>query len=476
MKFQSVTYLCFLVLIWLTVMCIRSPKSRQTILLLASYFFYATWQPAFLAVLIGSSLFNYAWGEVLRRKARADLLWIGLGANIVLLVCFKYIGWLLELVGIRGFSTGLLVPVGLSFYSFMAMSYLLDTYRDAEEHQPALREFLLYLAFWPTVLAGPICRVGEMIPQFRRAGNSTLDDISCGAKRILLGLFMKVVVADMLGYGILSSEGVDTGFDSVSGGWSGVDVWFLAIGFGFQLFFDFAGYSHMAIGSARLFGIRVRENFDSPYLSRSPAEFWTRWHMSLSFWIRDYLFFPLATRSRKFWWRHVALICSMVIFGLWHGARSTFLLWGLYHGCLLVGHRVLERLYPNGRGEGMAASTLGRGCTGLISWGITFGLISIGWVLFRCKDLEQAAHMLSALITPSGYFRLTLRLNFYILVLAVVTGYFLCAGVGHLLKRLEQTALGSGVSWLVSPVLYSTLMIAVIVWSRQAATFVYMQF
>jgi len=474
MTFQSVLYLIFLPVVWLVSAVCRRPNTKQWALLTASYVFYASWVPAMLVVLIASSVFNYAWGTRLRRDSRPAVLWIGLGVNIVLLALFKYVAWLLALVGIQ-LSTfqAIIAPIGLSFYTFQAMSYLLDTYRAKDDVTPSFREFALYMAFWPTVLAGPVCRTGEMVSQFRRLGNSTYDDIAEGSRRVLIGLFMKVVVADTLAFGLSASEGVNSGFDSLSEGWGGLDVWFLAVGYGFQLFFDFAGYSHVVIGSARCFGIRLRENFDQPYLSRTPAEFWTRWHKSLSSWIRDYVFFPLAAARQDRWWRYVALVISMTIFGLWHGSAGTFVLWGFYHGCVLAGHRLVQE-WRRSRDEAPRSTTVGAlGLAG--SWVATFALISLGWVLFRANSLEQAAAMLAAVANPATYVRLSLRVNFYILVSIVTAGYFGFAGVRTLMARAPLQPVPQ-LRWIAAPAFYAAVIVAVIVWSQQSATFVYTQF
>ena len=477
MKFQSILYIIFLAAVWILAFGLRRPGARRIALLAASYLFYSTLGPAFLVVLIASSLFNYVWGARLRQKPSVGLLWVGLLVNILLLISFKQIGWALGLAGVHSsFIMSFAAPVGLSFYTFQAMSYLLDTYRGGDEVQPTLVEFLLYMAFWPTVMAGPICRVGEMIPQFRKMPDATMEDVSAGAQRILFGLFMKVVLAELLAHGIDPSEGVITGFDTLSSGWSGVDVWFLSVAFGFQLFFDFAGYSYVAIGSARLFGISLRENFNHPYLSKTPTEFWTRWHMSLSSWIRDYLFFPLATMRRGLWWRNLAMVISMVVFGLWHGLSATFALWGLYHGLLLVGHRTLQQVRRWKPIDATGKMKIFQGAGTLISWVLTFALISLGWVLFRANSLAQAGTMLRAVVTPSGYFQLSMRQNFYLLVLVIVVGYFAFVGLLELARRIQPRPVVAQLGQLASPLLYAALILAIIVWSRFSTTFVYVQF
>src|SRR5205823_6856813 len=303
---QTVVGSTFVVLL-LTVVGWRLPstKGRQILLLAVSYLFYANWGIGFLSILIISSLMNYTWGCALRRKATAPRLWIGIALNLLPLAFFKYLPVLLELgpAGSWQYDLGrqIILPVGMSFWTFQGLSYLFDIYFE-EELDPSLLEFCLYMAFWPTVLAGPVCRLPNMLPQFRRLSGFNLADISVGARRLLQGVIMKTVLAQILASGLSSGSGVNAGFDQIQSGWGGLDVLLLGIGFGFQLFFDFAGYSHMVIGAARLFGMQLEENFHRPFYSLTPSVFWTRWHMSLSFWIRDYVFVPLAASRRDVWW------------------------------------------------------------------------------------------------------------------------------------------------------------------------------
>src|SRR6266446_6597687 len=309
------------VVLLLTVVGWRLPstKGRQILFLAASYLFYANWGIGFLAMLIISSLMNYTCGCALRRKVTAPRLWIGIALNLLPLAFFKYLPVLLELGPAGSWHDDLgrqiIMPLGMSFWTFQGLSYLFDIYFE-EELDPSLLEFCLYMAFWPTVASGPICRLPSMLPQFRQLSPFSWDDLSTGSLRIIQGVMMKFVLAQILGSGWLPGEGIAAGFDQMKGGWGGVDVWLLGIGYGFLLFFDFAGYSHMVIGTARVFGMRLPENFDRPFLSTTPSVFWTRWHMSLSFWIRDYVFNPLATARRDLWWRNFALVSAMTLFGL----------------------------------------------------------------------------------------------------------------------------------------------------------------
>jgi alginate O-acetyltransferase complex protein AlgI len=366
----------------LTVVGSRLPsiRGRQLLLLTASYLFYANWGLGFLSILIISSLTNYLCGLALRRKATAPRLWLGIALNLLPLAFFKYLPVLLvwEPAGSWQYDLGrqIIMPLGMSFWTFQGLSYLFDIY-FGEELDPSLLEFCLYMAFWPTVASGPICRLPSMLPQFRQLSPFSWDDLSAGSLRFIQGVMMKFVLAQILVSGWLPGEGIAAGFDQMKGGWGGVDVWLLGIGFAFLLFFDFAGYTHMVIGIARMFGIRLPENFDRPFLSITPSIFWTRWHMSLSFWIRDYVFNPLAAAGRRYsWWPYVGLIISMILFGLWHGAKWTFIVYGVYHGLVLVMHRLGQRM------KRQFSVRLPRYVGAFLSWGTTFALIAVGFIFF----------------------------------------------------------------------------------------------
>jgi alginate O-acetyltransferase complex protein AlgI len=463
MNVTSLSFFAFTALVWFAVKILPGNRARQVLLLLASYAFYATFGWGFLILLIASSLTNYFFGRQLRRSPSPWLLWASVATNCLLLGFFKYVPQLVTGSGSSLFAR-LVMPVGISFWTFQALSYVFDMYRG-EDLNPSLVEFCLYMAFWPTVLSGPITRLPEMLPQFRSIPNVRQSDISVGLQRIVVGLFLKVVLAQLLATGIRPGEGVDFGFDGATTHWGGVDVWFLALGYGLQLYFDFAGYSHIVIGVARLFGFELPENFSHPYLSRTPSEFWTRWHMSLSFWIRDYLFLPLATLRTNMAWRYLSLVIAMTAFGLWHGFTWTYLLWGCYNGCLLVVHRVLQTARRRFAGRVAGEDYL--------SWALTFMAILLGWILFRARDLSQAVAMLSSVMSPKGYLHLSLLPNYYLLTLAMVAAYFSFAGLSELVSRSRS------LRWIgtaLSPLYYAAALILVIIFSSQKSVFVYFQF
>src|SRR5271166_2265358 len=391
---------------------VRSRSVRQVVLLAGSYTLYVTWGVWFAAVLLTSTVINFLLGRWLRQKPSSFILWTGILLNLALLGSFKYLP---ETAGAMPFSSlerfaHLALPLGISFWTFQAISYLFDLYRG-EEIDPSFVEFALYMVFFPVAISGPICRMPEMLPQFRSEDPARWDDFRRGLGRIAIGALM-MQLAQLLGRGILNGPGINAGFDHLTR-WSGPDVLCLAFGYGLQLFFDFAGYSHIAIGAAKVLGFTLPENFARPFQSTTPSIFWTRWHMSLSFWIRDYVFLPLATLRREVWWRNLALVVSMILFGLWHKASALFVLWGCYQGILLVLHRQVQQLQRRLDWEPPAALWTA------VSWTVTITLVSFGWIFFRANSLPQTGHMFTALMSPSSYATHFLPVPLYLLVLVL---------------------------------------------------------
>ena len=462
---------------------VRSPRARQLILLLASCALYLTWNLWFAAVLLTSIVLNFLMGRWLRRKPSGAILSIGIVLNLSILCFFKYLPEAAITLpsSLQRFSH-LALPLGLSFWTFQAMSYLFDLYRE-EELDPSFIEFALYMSFFPVTISGPICRLPEMLPQFRSRELSPTRNIVEGLRRIALGVLM-VLIARLLAQGILGGDGIDSGFDHLSR-WSGPDVWCLAFGYGLQLFFDFAGYSHIAIGAAGAMGFIIPENFARPFQSCSPSIFWTRWHMSLSFWIRDYVFLPLATLRREVWWRNLALVIAMLLFGVWHRATWLFVLWGAYHGVLLVLHRL----------EQQVLRTLKRDPSPMLwnplAWVVTMTLINLGWILFRGNSLSEARQMWTALLAPATYSSHSLSGSLYFLIAAVAGLYAASVAATHFLNEFATAsvdgvpargiiALLSRSRWYWIPPLYALALIFlfVVTFTRGASTaqFMYNKF
>lgn len=460
-----------------------SARIRQIVLLASGYVLYCSWSIWFAPVLLASTIANFLFGNWLRRKTSPLILTAGILLNVILLSAFKYLPPIasdLPFPSLQKFAQ-LALPLGISFWTFQAMSYLFDLYRG-EELDPSFVEFALYMSFFPVTISGPICRLPEMLPQFRVLALRRLTTASRGFCRIGTGILM-MQLARLLGQGIFSGDGIVRGFDRATV-WTGPDVWCLAIGYGLQLFFDFAGYSHIAIGAAQALGFTVPENFDRPFASTTPSIFWTRWHMSLSFWIRDYLFFPLATMRREIWWRNFVLAFSMVIFGLWHQATILFILWGLYHGILLVGHRQIQQAE---RRLNWNPSIL----WSPLSWFVTLTSVSLGWILFRANNLQQARKMFAAVLSPATYWSHFLSGSLYALVIALALCYagtvFVSDSINKCLSAAESPADSRGMltafarsRWYWLPPLYALALIVIflVTHTREAgaAQFMYRRF
>jgi alginate O-acetyltransferase complex protein AlgI len=479
--FQAITY-CALFLICVTVCAtVRSRGVRQTVLLIASYVLYLTWGRWFIAVLLASTVINFLIGKWLRRNPSPGPLTIGIVFNVVLLASFKdlpEVAVQLPFSSLQGFAH-VLLPLGMSFWTFQALSYLFDLYRG-DELDPTLPEFALYMAFFPVTISGPICRMPEMLTQFQSDRTTAWADIREGFRRIMIGIFM-MQVAKLLGQGLMGGDGIDSGFNRLSQ-WSGADVWCLAFGYGLQLFFDFAGYSHIAVGAAKALGFEIPENFARPFQSTSTSIFWTRWHMSLSFWIRDYIFLPLATARREIWWRNLSLVISMTLFGVWHRASVLFVVWGAYHGILLVLHRVVQQIERKTDREppGLIWTPL--------SWAVTITLISFGWIFFRANTFAQARQMCAALSSPLSYSSHFLSGNLYFLVFGVAAAYAITLIViDRLGTRSEKPSSDQGMAaafarwrWYWLPPLFILalvlLLIATLTQSASTAQFMYNKF
>jgi alginate O-acetyltransferase complex protein AlgI len=438
MTIELLGYGIGVVVVWLVAMRLRSVTTRQSLYLIASYLFYFSWGSWLIVVLLFSSLMNYALGEWLKKRITAGRLWTGIVFNLALLSVFKYLP-LLGTVAPSGWPLlkRMIFPLGISFWTFQALSYLLELYRE-EELNPTLLEFGLYMAFWPTVLQGPICRMSSMLPQFRQDWSVTDDDLKTGVRRVSIGVFMAVIAGVMSG-GLYAGAGVDAVFDHAflsngTGRLSGLDVWCLILGYAFQLYFSFCGYSHVVIGAARLFGIQLHENFNRPYLSSTISVFWTRWHMSLSFWIRDFLFLPLATFRREVWWRNLSLVIAMFVFGVWHKGSFLLMMWGTYHGILLVLHRQWQEFRKR-----MGFEWSGAVATGISLW-LTFSAVCVGYIFFRSENIRQAFAMLKAMASLHTYRHLTLDHSFYLMTFVAAAGYFAVIGGGELLDRLGEWA------------------------------------
>jgi len=400
MLFNSVEYLLFLLPIALVGFRFLSRwqgMERQILwLVLVSLFFYGSWEPVYL-LLIGASVgVNFTLGKQLKRcagKTRSVWLALGVAFNLGLLGYFKYTGFFIE--GLNALGVWLIpipeitLPLAISFFTFQQIAYLVDVARgECEEYQ--FHHYALFVLFFPQLIAGPIVHHKEMMPQFEkpRPAHKSLEDISVGMTLIALGLFKKVVVADSM------AEIVDPVFNGVAQGAlvNQTDALLASVGFSFQIYFDFSGYSDIAIGSARLFGIRLPENFDSPYKSASVIDIWRRWHMTLSRFLRDYLYFSLGGNRNGRFRRYRNLMLTMLLGGLWHGAAWTFVIWGGLHGLYLCVNHAWRALTAQ---AGLHDLFAHRAFTPMFVL-LTFLGWTVAMVFFRAVDTATAWSILAA--------------------------------------------------------------------------------
>ncbi len=416
MLFPTLDFALFFVVIFAASWSLaRSINGRKLFLLGASYFFYGYWDWRFMLLLAGSSLINYWAGQALsleyEMKRRKHIVAIGVSLNLLVLGFFKYYGFFLDSLADILFELGIerdlpfleiILPVGISFFTFQGISYIVDVYRRDVPPVSNPVDLFLFISFFPQLVAGPIVRAAHFLPQLRSEPSLDPKTAGFGLSLILFGLFKKMVIAYHLSEGIVDRVFADPW------SYSGADLLLGVYAYAVQIYCDFSGYSDIAIGTAALLGFRFVRNFDQPYRATSIIDFWRRWHISLSTWLRDYLFIPLGG-SRGGWlktWRNLML--TMVLGGVWHGAAWNFLLWGLYHGVLLVVNRVLRAVRPSRDsdtefGTGFVANLLSFGdrgnrfISGTVGVVVTFNLVCIGWILFRSQDMESARAYLSGL-------------------------------------------------------------------------------
>lgn len=454
----------------------------------SSLVFYGFWRPEFVVLMLFSAGTDFVAAKRMEALdsifSRRAWLILSLSVNLALLFYFKYLLFFVDnaVVALRflGFdfqapALNIVLPLGISFYTFQTISYTVDVYRKSI---PAEKDFLLYgcfVTFFPQLVAGPILRGGELLAQLSREPVFRLETFVSGGRRILFGLFLKVVVADNI------APFVDEGFGQPVSNLSAIDVLTLAFLFGFQIYTDFSAYSHIALGSARMMGILFPENFNYPYMAKSPREFWQRWHISLSSWVRDYLYLPLldakaddrsigglggAAMGGETRGRHPVLVLYLTwaVMGFWHGANWTFILWGLYHATFILTYRMTknyrERLDPIIRVWG--------------GWAITLIFSMLSWVPFRAASVGEAIGMFALLVVPDNYLWLGMRENTYLVATVVMAGFLMTWFAHHKLTkfRVLPNSLAFGLEILVMGLVGGL----VFVFLRPINQFIYFQF
>lgn len=393
MVFSSNFFLFAFLPLFLLSYYLVSCRARSALILAFSYGFYAWWRPEFLALLIGVTVGSY--GFALKIEAAADqsrryrLLTAGVSLNLLALAYFKYANFGIDslnaLLSGLGFNsvefTRVLLPIGLSFYIFHAISYLVDIYRREAPPARNLIDFAAFIALFPHLVAGPVLRYHLLAEQFRSRVHS-MSRFARGCRIFMIGFCKKVLIADAV------APLADAAFSLPNP--TLADAWLGTVAYTVQLFFDFSGYTDMAIGLALMIGFVFPENFNDPYLSTSITDFWKRWHMSLSNWLREYLYFPLGGNRKGARRTYINLFLTMLLGGLWHGANWTFVLWGAWHGACLA----IERYWMERFGKPLL--------TGWLAIAKTMLLVMLGWVMFRAVDINHAGAMFSGMLGWNG--------------------------------------------------------------------------
>jgi len=408
MTFDSLEFLIFFGVVLSAYYMLQAAdlRIRNVFLLLASYFFYGYWSPPFVTLLLISTFVDFYLAKAIEKtpdqKRKKQLLTFSIIVNLGILGFFKYFNFFLDSAfmilppdSMVMPTLEVVLPVGISFYTFQSMSYSIDVYRGKLKASNSIIDFGLYVAFFPQLVAGPIERAGNMLPQFSNKARITVDRTLEGIHLIIRGYFKKVVIADNV------APLVNLMFGDVDGA-SGVGMWIACYAFGIQVYADFSAYTDIARGTSKILGFELMENFKSPYRSLNVSEFWKRWHISLSTWLRDYLYIPLGGgKGSKFMQlRNVFLV--MALGGLWHGAAWNFVLWGLYHGTLLVVYHIcapyLERFTANFNKQQRVLFTVA-------SWVLTFQAVTVSWVFFRSQSVADIVAALQKMfINPIGEF------------------------------------------------------------------------
>jgi alginate O-acetyltransferase complex protein AlgI len=399
MLFNTFDFVLFFAIV-LAGSAILPHRPRLYFLLGSSYFFYGYWNWQYTALLLLSTAIDFFAALGIQKATTSSrkklFLIISILMNLSLLGIFKYYNFFAQSVAPWVHwnmpELQVLLPVGISFYTFQSMSYTIDVYRGVLEPRRSFVDFALYVSFFPQLVAGPIVRAKDFLPQLDSKPRVTSEQIRSGMHLILRGYIEKVVIADNLGP-------IVEKIYSNPAAHSGADLWIATYCFAFQIFCDFAGYTDIARGCARLLGYEFLENFRRPYLATDIVDFWRRWHISLSTWLRDYLYIPLGGSHKGLGRTYVNLMLTMLLGGLWHGANWTFLWWGFYHGFLLCVTRFFQHYRKKDTSGSPRRWVVARPFQVLL----TFHLVCIGWVLFRAESIQLATQMLKSMFTfPLG--------------------------------------------------------------------------
>ncbi|OGO31846.1 MAG: hypothetical protein A2Z29_04455 [Chloroflexi bacterium RBG_16_56_11] len=455
----------------------RRWRWQNIVLLLASYVSYAFWDWRFLGLLAGMTGVNYLAGWKISRQPDADdgkkrkrlWLWSAVAVDLLVLGLFKYFNFfgdslagLLSSFGIHldAVSLKIILPLGVSFFTFMAISYPFDIYRGKLAHTRSFPDFALFVAFFPTIVSGPVERASHMLPQIQAPRQVTSDKINEGLWLIAWGFFQKLVIADSVG---LIVNQIFNNYTQ----YQGLDIIIAVLAYTVQILADFGGYTDIARGVARLFGFDLLLNFNVPYFAINPADFWSRWHISLSQWFCDYLYIPLGGNRKGSWRTGLNLVVTMVLVGLWHGAAWTFVIWGAWHGLLQVVYRLFGKA---GQSTDRTIRDFTSGFSVISRTALMLALVAIGWTAFRATSFDQLAYLFTHLgfTTSATTFDSFWRLLYFTFPMIVVQIFQLRAASPVFLARFNPYARGLA---------YGAIAVGIIIFSQREITrFIYQGF
>lgn len=482
MLFNSLDFAIFLPIVFILYWFIlkKNIKLQNLLIVLASYVFYGWWDWRFLSLIIFSTLIDYTVGIILGTEQRAlnrkILLWISIVVNLGFLGFFKYYNFFIDNFteafsffgqSISINSLNIILPVGISFYTFQTLSYSIDVYKEKLKPTHDFIAFSAFVSFFPQLVAGPIERATHLLPQFYKERNFDYNKAVDGMRQILWGLFKKVVIADNAAYfaNLIFNNSAD---------YSGSTLLLGALFFTFQIYGDFSGYSDIAIGTSRLFGFDLMQNFNFPYFSRNIAEFWRRWHISLSTWFRDYLYIPLGGSRGSSWMKVRNIFIIFIVSGFWHGANWTFIVWGALNAIyflpllltkknrLFLGDVAEDRMWPSLREAGMMLGT--------------FGLTVLAWVFFRAENVSHAFSIIAEIFSSSLFTIPSIEgKRRALIILLFIVAFLLIEWNG----RKEEYAIASlGVTWKrpLRYAFYYGIMFALVWFQGEEQQFIYFQF
>lgn len=469
MLFNSIDYLLFLPIVFSIYWVLHKKHTWQNIMLLiASYVFYAWWDWRFLSLIIYSSLIDYIIGKRIyqaeSKEIKKRLLLFSLFSNLGLLAIFKYFNFFTESFAQLMLSFGwqvdsvtlnIILPVGISFYTFQTLSYTIDVYRGNLKPSNSLVNFFTYVSFFPQLVAGPIERASNLLPQIESNRNISVKQFKEGILQIFVGLFRKVVIADNLAI-YVDSIYADVGIHNSS------SLLLATVFYAFQIYFDFAGYSDIAIGSAKLFGFKFERNFNTPYFSRSLTEFWRKWHISLSSWLRDYLYISLGGNRKGKLKTYRNLMLTMLLGGLWHGSSWNFIIWGGIHGIFLAIEKVVFSKFDIKNFN-------------LFGGLYTFIIVLLSWIFFRAVSLSDGTFVIAKILGFDYGMPFIGNINtlaIAALMMLIGIGFDLC--LNYFKVTLE--VLGGKFSILTVGTIVSILISLIVLFHSTSENFIYFQF